>query len=701
MSGPQRQPYPRKFTAHEIRIINGVTDGDQVTDKDYVDGAIAAAVGDLIDKGTVDAATTAALPANTRTGNVLKADAVGAFPTIDGVAAAPNNEYLVKNEGGGASHINNGIYILTVVGDGATEWELTRRSDLTGGDSAAGAFVHVEQGTANADSTFRCINNVGTDVVNTDALEWVYWGQTVDHQYLKNRAWSVAGHTIDTNIDMNSNGLTELGLLQATAGQDLTVKLGDAAGAKKLTVTDSGDVEVFSVNSDGVVTVKDPGTSEAGTITRTGTDLEIDSGTGGDLKLIAAGSQALWINPGYSVFTTGLVYMYDATTTYGALFETNATHTIWRAFTSALDMKIMWGDKDALLINNDASGGIFPDVVLASSSAMIPAADSCCTLGITIRYFDTLFVDKLELGDDELIQVKESLGIARALNLNIPIGAGGASGAALDMQMQLDGTMEAGLLAETDGAGGYQEPVFKIPAYSADYGVAWASPPNPTPASLTNGSLFVAENTNDSTYRLYAYLNSAWKSVEMAAHTLLHATNHQNGGSDEISVAGLSGQLADDQPTMAHDLGGAKHNADTKANLITKISDVTEIITNNSGEINGFAEKTAPIAADLMLIEDSAATNAKKKVQLSNLPSRTVEKAGVVAGGSFAGNPKKYTVTFNTAMPDNNYAITVLGEDSRNWTIESKAAGSFVINSGSNVTLVNNVFWTATINNDP
>lgn len=31
-----------------------------------------------------------------------------------------------------------------------------------------------------------------------------------------------------------------------------------------------------------------------------------------------------------------------------------------------------------------------------------------------------------------------------------------------------------------------------------------------------------------------------------------HATSHQNGGGDEINVAGLSGELADDQPPKAH-----------------------------------------------------------------------------------------------------------------------------------------------------
>ena len=61
-----------------------------------------------------------------------------------------------------------------------------------------------------------------------------------------------------------------------------------------------------------------------------------------------------------------------------------------------------------------------------------------------------------------------------------------------------------------------------------------------------------------------------------------HATSHENGGGDEISVAGLSGELADKQPVKAHDLAGSDHNADTLANLNTKISDANLIDTGDS-----------------------------------------------------------------------------------------------------------------------
>lgn len=48
--------------------------------------------------------------------------------------------------------------------------------------------------------------------------------------------------------------------------------------------------------------------------------------------------------------------------------------------------------------------------------------------------------------------------------------------------------------------------------------------------------------------------------------------------------------------------------------------DADAIHDNVSGEISAVTEKTTPVSGDLLLIEDSAASNAKKKVQIGNLP---------------------------------------------------------------------------------
>jgi hypothetical protein len=75
-------------------------------------------------------------------------------------------------------------------------------------------------------------------------------------------------------------------------------------------------------------------------------------------------------------------------------------------------------------------------------------------------------------------------------------------------------------------------------------------------------------------------------------------------------------------------------------------------------------------------------------------------KSGVVASGTFAGNPKKATVTFATAFADANYSVSVLGVDSRSWSVESYVAGSFVINANANLALTGNVYWTAIKNGE-
>lgn len=54
-----------------------------------------------------------------------------------------------------------------------------------------------------------------------------------------------------------------------------------------------------------------------------------------------------------------------------------------------------------------------------------------------------------------------------------------------------------------------------------------------------------------------------------------HKTSHQYGGSDEIDVIDLSGELADDQPPKKHTLHGNKHNSATLAQFNDKISDAT------------------------------------------------------------------------------------------------------------------------------
>jgi hypothetical protein len=81
--------------------------------------------------------------------------------------------------------------------------------------------------------------------------------------------------------------------------------------------------------------------------------------------------------------------------------------------------------------------------------------------------------------------------------------------------------------------------------------------------------------------------------------------------------------------------------------------------------------------------------SAADKTKLNSI----ITKAGIVAAGSFAGNPKKATVTFSSAMANTNYTIGITGQDSRAWSYESKTINGFVINANSNTALTGEVSW--------
>jgi hypothetical protein len=118
----------------------------------------------------VQFATTAALPGNSQSGDVLNASANGAL-SVDGQTMATGYSVLVKNETS-ANAKKNGVYTVTAAGSGSSRWKLTRRNDADDtGEIVSGMDVRVSDGNANRGRVFY-VTTTGTISLNSTGISF-------------------------------------------------------------------------------------------------------------------------------------------------------------------------------------------------------------------------------------------------------------------------------------------------------------------------------------------------------------------------------------------------------------------------------------------------------------------------------------------------------------------------------------------------
>lgn len=152
----------------KVRLFRDVSDG-LLKFKDHT-GAVFPIAGTQDYKDAVRFATAAALPAYTRVGNQITANANGVLPAIDGVTPVLNDSFLLLN---GASDIDNGIWVVTQVGSGALPYILDRRGDFTTSSQVSAGLV-VPTGPEGASNGKKLFILVTPDpiVLNSSAIEF-------------------------------------------------------------------------------------------------------------------------------------------------------------------------------------------------------------------------------------------------------------------------------------------------------------------------------------------------------------------------------------------------------------------------------------------------------------------------------------------------------------------------------------------------
>ena len=195
-------------------------------------------------KPSCRAATTADLSATYSNGSsgvgaTLTAGSNGAI-VVDGVSLSVNDRVLVKDQSTAAE---NGIYRVSTQGDGSTAFVLTRATpedqpaELTGG-----AFVFVEEGTANANNGY-VFTHTGSPTFGTTSLDVAQFSGA--GQITAGAALTKTGNQLDVAVDDSSIEVNADALRVKALGITNAMLAGSIDGAKieEFTFTDESSTQ--------------------------------------------------------------------------------------------------------------------------------------------------------------------------------------------------------------------------------------------------------------------------------------------------------------------------------------------------------------------------------------------------------------------------------------------------------------------------
>jgi hypothetical protein len=178
-----------------IRQLAPISSEKHLVTKEYVDQKLAGAFWD-----PVDAATTSGLAFTTTSADVLTATANGELAAVDGVTLAVDSRILLKDQ---ADAKQNGIYVVTALGDAGNPAVLTRADEANHADEfKPGKTVYVMPGGAvNGNQTYKQLTATAV-VLGTTELEFDLAAETA---YAKVATFSMEGDDTTTSFVANHN----------------------------------------------------------------------------------------------------------------------------------------------------------------------------------------------------------------------------------------------------------------------------------------------------------------------------------------------------------------------------------------------------------------------------------------------------------------------------------------------------------------
>jgi len=211
--------------ASKVTTSASTFSSNEFVPKSYVDALSAG----LDPKESVRAATTVALPACTYDngtggdGATLTGDSNGALPAQDGITLVVADRLLVWKQ---ADAKQNGIYVVTTVGDAGNAFVLTRSEDQNGdpaSEVSGGNHTYAEQGTSYQGAGFTVIGD-GELTLGTDDIVWSQFSGA--GQLTGGNGVLITGNTLSVELADTSSGLEfDTGKL-AVDVDDTTIQVG-------------------------------------------------------------------------------------------------------------------------------------------------------------------------------------------------------------------------------------------------------------------------------------------------------------------------------------------------------------------------------------------------------------------------------------------------------------------------------------------
>ncbi len=176
-TAPSKEDHTHAFTPSQDLNMQGFKLGNLATPTVSTDAATKQYVDDVAQGLNIHAASYAATTANLNAtysngtsgvGATLTNAGTQAAFTTDGTTPSASARILVKDQ---TNTFENGIYTLTTVGSGSTNWVLTRATDFDSAvEIAGGDFTFVDNGSTLANTGWVNIDEVTT--VGTDPIEF-------------------------------------------------------------------------------------------------------------------------------------------------------------------------------------------------------------------------------------------------------------------------------------------------------------------------------------------------------------------------------------------------------------------------------------------------------------------------------------------------------------------------------------------------